>query len=64
MYASFGLRLDYLSEYSVALAKATRDQVAEVAARFLAPSQAVTVVLGDAERVAAPLAVLTTVERG
>ncbi|HEY0002736.1 MAG TPA: pitrilysin family protein [Actinoplanes sp.] len=64
MYASFGLRLDYLSEYSVALTKATRDQVAEVAARFLAPSRAITVVLGDAERVAAPLAALTTVERG
>jgi predicted Zn-dependent peptidase len=64
MYASFGLRLDYLGEYSVALSKVTRDQVAEVAARHLAPSQAVTVVLGDAERVAAPLAALTAVERG
>jgi predicted Zn-dependent peptidase len=64
IYASFGLRLDYLREHSAALATATRDEVAEVAARFLAPSQAVTVVLGDAERVAAPLEALTPVERG
>jgi zinc protease len=64
MYASFGLRLEHLREHSAALATVTREQVAEVAARFLAPSQAVTVVLGDAEKVAAPLAALTTVERG
>jgi zinc protease len=64
MYASFGLRLDYLSDHSAALAVATREQVAEVAARYLAPSRAVTVVLGDAEKVEAPLAALTPVERG
>lgn len=64
MYASFGLRLDYLADHSAALATATREQVAAVAAKFLAPSQAITVVLGDAERVAAPLAALTPVERG
>lgn len=63
MYASFGLRLDYLREHSAALAAATREQVAEVASRYLAPAKAVTVVLGDAERVEAPLAALTTVER-
>ena len=64
MYASFGLRLEHLREHSAALATATLDEVAAVAARFLAPSQAVTVVLGDAERVAAPLAALTSVVRG
>ncbi|MDT5034767.1 MAG: zinc protease, partial [Actinoplanes sp.] len=64
IYASFGLRLDYLSAHSAALAAATREQVAEVAARYLAPSRAVTVVLGDADRIEAPLAALTTVERG
>ncbi len=63
-YASFGLRLDHLRDYSAALATATREQVAEVAARYLAPSQAVTVVLGDAEKVQGPLAALTPVERG
>jgi zinc protease len=64
MYASFGLRLDYLRDYSSALAKATREQVADVAARLLAPSRAITLVLGDASKVEAPLAALTTVERG
>jgi predicted Zn-dependent peptidase len=63
MYASFGLRLDYLAEHAARLAAATRDDVAEVASRYLAPSAAVTVVLGDASLVEAPLAALTTVER-
>jgi predicted Zn-dependent peptidase len=63
MYASFGLRLDHLQTHSAALAAATREQVAEVAARHLAPSRAVMVVLGDAERVEGPLAALTAVER-
>lgn len=63
MYAGFGLRLDHLRQYSAALATATREQVAEVASRYLAPTNAVTVVLGDADRVQAPLAALTTVER-
>jgi predicted Zn-dependent peptidase len=64
MYASFGLRLDYLRDHSAALTAASREKVADAAARYLAPSGAVTVVLGDAERVQAPLAALTTVERG
>jgi predicted Zn-dependent peptidase len=63
MYASFGLRLDYLAEHAVRLAAATREEVAEVAARYLAPSGAVTVVLGDAARVEGPLEALTAVER-
>ncbi|GAA3350564.1 pitrilysin family protein [Amorphoplanes nipponensis] len=64
IYASFGLRLDYLSEHSAALAAATREQVTEAAARYLAPSRAVAVLLGDADKVEAPLAALTAVERG
>ena len=64
MYASFGLRLEYLTEHSAALASATREQVAEVAARYLAPSGAVAVVLGDADKVQNGLAALTAVERG
>lgn len=64
MYASAGLRLDYLREHSAALVAATRDEVAEVAARYLAPSQAVMVVLGEADKVQGPLAALTPVERG
>jgi zinc protease len=63
MYASFGLRLDYLGEHSAALASATREQVAAAASKYLAPSRAVAVVLGDAEKVEAPLAALIPVER-
>ncbi|HEX5202867.1 M16 family metallopeptidase [Paractinoplanes rhizophilus] len=64
MYASFGLRLEHLREHSAALATATLDDVSAAAAEFLAPSRAITVVLGDAERVEAPLAALTPVVRG
>jgi predicted Zn-dependent peptidase len=64
MYASFGLRLEHLQAHSAALATATMDEVAAAAAEFLAPSRAVTVVLGDAEKVEAPLAALTQVVRG
>ena len=63
IYASFGLRLDYLTEHSAALAAATREQVAEAAARYMAPSRAVSVVLGDAEKVEGQLSALTSVER-
>ncbi|WP_433370233.1 M16 family metallopeptidase [Actinoplanes sp. CA-142083] len=64
MYASFGLRLEHLQTHSAALATATREDVAAAAAEFLAPSRAVTVVLGDAAKVEAPLAALTQVVRG
>lgn len=60
-YAGSGLRLDFLAEHAARLAKATVDDVAEAAARYLAPARAVTVVLGDAERVAEPLAALVPV---
>ncbi len=63
IYASFGLRLDFLTEHSAALAAVTREQVAAAAATYLAPARAVTVVLGDAEKIEGPLAALTTVER-
>ncbi|WP_431883786.1 M16 family metallopeptidase [Micromonospora gifhornensis] len=61
-YAGNGLRLDFLSEHAARLARATVDDVAAVAARYLAPSRAVTVVLGDAERIADPLGTLTSIE--
>ncbi|GAA2682489.1 MULTISPECIES: M16 family metallopeptidase [Actinoplanes] len=63
VYAGFGLRLDHLRDHSAALAAATREQVAAVAARHLAPALAVTVVLGDAEKIEPQLAALTAVER-
>jgi predicted Zn-dependent peptidase len=62
-YAGFGLRLDYLAEHAGRLAKATRDDVAAAAARYLAPAQAVGVVLGDAEKIGSPLAALTPVSK-
>lgn len=62
-YAAYGLRLDYLVEHTARLAAATREDVAAAAAAYLAPSKAATVVLGDAERVAGPLATLSTVEQ-
>ncbi|MGC5659572.1 M16 family metallopeptidase [Micromonospora sp. WMMD723] len=60
-YAGSGLRLDFLAEHAARLAKVTVDDVAEVGARYLAPAGAVVVVLGDAERIAGPLAALTPV---
>ncbi|MGX4652289.1 M16 family metallopeptidase [Micromonospora sp. SCSIO 07396] len=60
-YAGSGLRLDFLAEHAARLAKVTVDDVAEVGARYLAPARAVVVVLGDAERIAGPLAALTPV---
>ncbi|MEU5940726.1 pitrilysin family protein [Micromonospora sp. NPDC047548] len=62
-YAGSGLRLDFLAEYAARLAKVTAEDVAEVAARHLAPAKAVTVVLGDADRIEGPLAALTPVRR-
>ena len=63
MYAAFGLRLEFLAEHAARLAAATRDEVAAAAATYLAPSRAVTVVLGDAERIEGPLSALLPVER-
>ncbi|GAB2927400.1 pitrilysin family protein [Micromonospora polyrhachis] len=62
-YAGVGLRLDFLAKHAERLAKATRDDVARAAATYLAPARAVTVVLGDAERIEPSLAVLTPIER-
>ncbi|WP_446216781.1 M16 family metallopeptidase [Micromonospora sp. IBHARD004] len=60
-YAGNGLRLDFLAEHAARLAKATVDDVVEAGARYLAPAKAVTVVLGDADRVAGPLSALAPV---
>lgn len=62
-YAGFGLRLDYLLRYTQALADITVDDVATVAARYLAPARAVPVLLGDATEVEAGLARLGPVTR-
>jgi len=62
-YAGFGLRLEYLVDHAARLGAATVDDVAAVAARYLAPARALTVVLGDADRMEAALTTLTPVER-
>ncbi len=62
-YAAYGLRLDYLVEHTARLEAATREDVAAAATTYLAPAKAVTVVLGDADRVAGSLTALSTVER-
>jgi predicted Zn-dependent peptidase len=62
-YAGYGLRLDYLAEHAERLSRTTLDEVAAAAARYLAPARGVTVVLGDAERIEAPLAGLSVVTR-
>lgn len=63
IYAGFGLRPDRLARYAADLAATTVDDVAAAAARYLAPAQAVPVVLGDAERLESSLAALTPVSR-
>jgi predicted Zn-dependent peptidase len=63
-YAGFGLRLDYLADHAARLARATREEVAEAAARYLAPARAVAVVLGDADRVESSVAAVLPSERG
>ncbi|BAL92558.1 putative M16-family peptidase [Actinoplanes missouriensis 431] len=63
VYAGFGLRLEHLREHSEAIAAVTREEVFAAGARYLAPSRAVTVVLGDADKIESQLSVLTAVER-
>jgi predicted Zn-dependent peptidase len=62
-YSGFGLRLDFLVRHAAQPAATTRQEVAAAAARYLAPSQALAVVLGDADRIADSLARLGPVER-
>ncbi len=62
-YAAYGLPLDHLTTYSAQLAAVSRDDVLRVSTKYLAPSEAVTVILGDASKVEAPLRTLGPVER-
>jgi predicted Zn-dependent peptidase len=57
-----GLGLDWLYEQPARLASVTLDDVHEAAARYLAPSRAVTVVLGDVQTVGDSVATLGPVE--
>jgi predicted Zn-dependent peptidase len=62
-YAGFGQSLEYLAGHAARLAGATCDDVVAAAARYLAPARAVTVVLGDADKVERSLAALTPLTR-
>jgi predicted Zn-dependent peptidase len=62
-YAGFGLRLDFLAQHAARLAAASREEVAAAATKYLAPANAVTVVLGDADVVAPALGAVAVIER-
>ncbi len=59
---TLGLDLDWLLAHPSRLQAVTTEQVAEAAAEFFAPSRFTGVVVGDAERLAKPLAGLGGVE--
>jgi zinc protease len=60
--ASLGLDLDWLLTHPSRLRAITAEQVSEAAAQFFAPSRFTGVVVGDAKRLADPLAALGGVE--
>ena len=61
-FAGHGLRPDWLLEHASRLSKVTVDDVARVAADIFAPTRAVSVVLGDADRARGPLEALSVVD--
>jgi predicted Zn-dependent peptidase len=60
--AGVGLGLDWLREHPKRIAAVTREGTFAAAAEYLAPARLVTVVLGEADAVAAPLSRLGPVE--
>jgi predicted Zn-dependent peptidase len=61
--SAFDLGLEWLAEHPQRLAKATVDDVSQAAATYFGPAGFTAVVVGDAERVAAPLAALGPLEQ-
>ncbi len=59
--ASAGLGLDWLAGQPARVAAVTPDEVSAVAAQYLAPSRLVSVIVGDAASIRAPLSLLYTV---
>jgi zinc protease len=53
-----GIGPGYLQSYPAVIIRATKDEVDEAARKYLAPARMVTVVVGDAAKVAGPLASL------
>jgi zinc protease len=61
--SAFGLGLDWIAGHPQRLSDTTVDEVSAAAARYFAPSGFTSVVVGDAEAIAAPLSALAPVER-
>jgi predicted Zn-dependent peptidase len=59
--ALVGVGPGYLSSHPAALAKTTKDDVDAAARRYLGPAGFVSVVVGDAEKIAEPLAAVDAV---
>ena len=59
--AGAGLGLDWLAGQPARVAAVTADEVSAAAAEYLAPSRLVSVIVGDAASIRAPLALLSTV---
>jgi predicted Zn-dependent peptidase len=60
--SAFGLGLDWITSHPSRLLAATLEDVSAAAARFFAPAPLTGVVVGDADRITAPLAALGAVE--
>jgi predicted Zn-dependent peptidase len=61
--SAFDLGLDWIREHPARLGATTVEQVSAAAARYFAPSSFTSVIVGDAEHIAEPLAQLGPVER-
>jgi zinc protease len=61
--SAFGLGLDWVTGHPQRLLDVTNDEVSAAAAQFFAPSGFTSVVVGDADAIAGPLAALGPVER-
>ena len=60
--SAFGLGLDWIRDHPTRLGAVTIDDVAEVAAEFLAPTRFTSVAVGDATSISEPVALLSPVE--
>jgi predicted Zn-dependent peptidase len=60
--SAFGLGLEWITSHPSRLLAATVEDVSAAAARYFAPARLTGVVVGDANRIAAPLAALGPVE--
>jgi len=61
--AAFGLGLEWITGHPERLLATSVEQVSAAATRFFAPTALTSVVVGDAEAIAEPLAALGPVER-